>query len=251
MSYLLIRQGTSFSYIKNSLCLRIRKNMLIANISSLKTYQMETLAYHANISCTSHTVMLPSNQRRILYDTAISVFQSDKREVCRLNEKGSNAYESFLDIVNRIGMIIGGILLCVMSLAVFASVLSRYIPNFSLTWVEEMVTYGMAWLCTIGGGLATRKGEMTSVTLFLNKVPEKPRRVLRIVNCMASLIVFLFLIRCGYQMALTGALRKAVSFPQVTMFWLYIALPVGVAIMFLNTLGTILRILAEGKEAAS
>ncbi len=168
-----------------------------------------------------------------------------------MNNNAFRAYDAFLDIVNKIGMAVGGFLLCAMSLTVFGSVLSRYIPNFSLTWVEEMVTYGMAWLCTIGGGLATRKGEMTSVTLFLNKVPEKPRRAIRILNSVMSLVIFVFLVKCGYEMALTGALRKAVSFPQITLYWLYIALPVGVVIMFLNTAGNIARIILEGKGEKS
>ena len=148
-------------------------------------------------------------------------------------------YFRFLDIVNLIGLILGGVLLCVMSLAVFGSVISRYIPNFSLTWVEELVTYGMAWLCTVGGGLATRKGDMTRVTLFLNLFPDRIKKVMELFAFAASIIIFILIIRSGYQMALVGLNRKSTAMPVVTMFWLYIAMPAGVTIMLLNTLGRI------------
>jgi TRAP-type C4-dicarboxylate transport system permease small subunit len=141
----------------------------------------------------------------------------------------------FVDGINRIVKIIGGTILCAMSVAVFASVMSRYFANISLTWVEEAATFGMAWLCTLGGGLATRKGDMTAVTLGIMFLPSRVQRICRIASCLFCLILFVFIIDAGIKMAVVAQMQRSPSIPQLTMFWVYIALPIGLVIMFINT----------------
>lgn len=155
------------------------------------------------------------------------------------------AYFKFVDIIDAIAKILGGGLLCLISITVFASVISRFIPGFSLTWVEELVTYAMAWLCTLGGGIATRHGDMTTVTIILNLFPEKVKKIVRVIACLFSLVIFALIIKAGWQMALVGNLRKSTAVPAITMFWMYLALPVGMIIMFLNTVARIIEILDE------
>ena len=148
-------------------------------------------------------------------------------------------------VINSVIKIIGGVILCAMSIAVFASVLSRYFVNISLTWVEESATFGMAWLCTLGAALATRKGDMTTVTLGIMFFPYKVQKILRIVSCLMCLVFFLLIIDAGTKMALIAGLQRSPSIPQLTMYWVYIALPVGLVIMFINTA---VRMIEIGKE---
>jgi len=154
-------------------------------------------------------------------------------------------YFKLVDVMNIIAKGLGGILLCLISITVFLSVVSRFIPGFSVTWVEELVTYAMAWLCTLGGGIATRHGDMTSVTIILNRFAEKPKKLIRIVACIFSLIIFAFIIKAGWQMTLLGNLRKSTAIPAITMLWMYLALPVGMIVMFFNTIARIIEIVDE------
>lgn len=146
-----------------------------------------------------------------------------------------SAVRKFADGINAIVKIIGGFILCAMSIAVFASVVSRYFVNISLTWVEEAATFGMAWLCTLGGGLATRKGDMTAVTLGIMFLPPKIQKICKIASCLLCLILFVFIIDAGIKMAVVARMQRSPSIPQLTMFWVYIALPVGLVVMFVNT----------------
>ena len=156
-------------------------------------------------------------------------------------------YFRFVIFINFIAKAIGGCLLCIISVTVFASVISRFIPGFSLTWVEELVTYALAWLSTLGGGLAVRHGDMTAVTIVISAFPAKIQKIFRIISCIISLAIFICIIQCGYQMALVGSLRKSVAIPEITMFWLYLALPAGMTLMFLNTIARIIEIINEGQ----
>jgi TRAP-type C4-dicarboxylate transport system permease small subunit len=151
----------------------------------------------------------------------------------------------FADGVNNVVKIIGGIILCTMSIAVFASVVSRYFANISLTWVEEAATFGMAWLCTLGGGLATRKGDMTAVTLGIMFLPPKIQKICRVASCLFCLILFVFILDAGVKMAVVARMQRSPSIPQLTMFWVYVALPVGLVIMFINTTIRMIEICAN------
>jgi TRAP-type C4-dicarboxylate transport system permease small subunit len=137
--------------------------------------------------------------------------------------------------MNSMVKVFGGIILCAMSIAVFVSVASRYLSNTTLIWIEEAATFGMAWLCALGAGLATRKGDMTAVTLGIMLLPPKVQKICRIVSCAMCLVLFVFIIDAGIRMAIVARLQRAPSIPQLQMFWVYIAMPVGMVIMFLNT----------------
>jgi TRAP-type C4-dicarboxylate transport system permease small subunit len=165
----------------------------------------------------------------------------------------SNGFAAILkmvDSMNAAVKIIGGVILCAMSITVFASVASRYFANISLTWLEEAATFGMAWLCTLGAGLATRKGDMTAVTLGIMFLPPKVQKICRIVSCAISLVLFVLVIDAGIRMAIVARLQHSPSIPQLTMFWVYIAMPVGLVIMFLNTAVRMVEIYLEKEGGA-
>ena len=147
--------------------------------------------------------------------------------------------------LNSLVKIIGGIILCAMSVAVFASVFSRYFMNYSLTWIEEAATLGMAWLCALGAGLAARKGDMTAVTLGIMFLPYKVRKICRIASCLICLALFAIVIDAGIKMAAIARMQRVSSIPQLSMFWVNIALPIGLAVMFINT---VVRMIEIGKE---
>lgn len=46
-------------------------------------------------------------------------------------------------------------------------------------------------------------------------------------------------------MTLLGNLRKSTAIPAITMLWMYLALPVGMIVMFFNTIARIIEIVDE------
>lgn len=149
--------------------------------------------------------------------------------------------------MNALVKLLGGIILCAMSIAVFASVASRYFVNISLTWIDESATFGMAWLCTLGAALATRHGDMSTVTIGVMYLPEKVQKYLRILSCILCLVLFTVLIDSGMKMAIVAKMQRASSIPAMTMLWVYLALPVGFILMFINTVARIIEIITEVK----
>ena len=61
--------------------------------------------------------------------------------------------EQGLIVANRWVLIVA---LAVMATLVFGNVVSRYLFNYSFSWVEELTRYMMIWVCFLGSGLALR-----------------------------------------------------------------------------------------------
>ncbi len=66
-----------------------------------------------------------------------------------------------------------------MAILVFANVVSRYLFNHSMVWVEEFTQYQMIWITWLGAGLALREGRHVAVDLLQDALPEALRRLLR------------------------------------------------------------------------
>ncbi len=84
--------------------------------------------------------------------------------------------EALLVAANRWVVIV---MMGTMALLVFANVVSRYLFNHSLVWVEELTQYQMIWIAWLGAGLALREGRHVSVDLLEDALPDGARRVLR------------------------------------------------------------------------
>src|SRR5690606_6818329 len=66
-----------------------------------------------------------------------------------------------------------------MAALVLANVVSRYVYNYSIIWVEELTQFQMIWITYLGAGLALRQGRHVAVDLVENLLPPGLRRGLR------------------------------------------------------------------------
>lgn len=85
-------------------------------------------------------------------------------------------------------LIIG--LMASMAVLVFANVVSRYLFNHSVIWVEEFTQYQMIWITWLGAGLALREGRHVAVDLLQDALPETTRRLVRAAIA-ATMLAFL------------------------------------------------------------
>jgi TRAP-type C4-dicarboxylate transport system permease small subunit len=143
-----------------------------------------------------------------------------------------DAAESGLVRLNRWVVIA---LMAVMAVLVFANVVSRYLFNFSIIWVEELTRYMMVWVGFIGSGLVLRFGAHIAVDVFQDLLPARAAQTLR-----ASIVVIL---------AVTFATMTWLGFRYVAFAWdqetpvlnwnfgiVYLAIPIGSLLMLAHLL---------------
>lgn len=122
-----------------------------------------------------------------------------------------------------------------MGLIAFTAVIYRFVLLDPIRWSEEAARYMMVWVTFLGAGYAMGKGKHIGVTMFVEKLPEKGRRISL---CVAEIVILLFLAAVAVQGGnLIFSLRKQTSPAMGLPMWIpYLAVPVGAVHMFLHVL---------------
>ena len=120
-----------------------------------------------------------------------------------------------------------------MAVLVFVNVITRYLMNYSIIWVEELTQYEMIWVAYLGAGLAFREGRHVAVETFQDVLPTMPRRILRwliwfaMVVFLGTLTVLGFMIVAFTWNQETPVLNVPAGLP-------YLAVPMGAAALLLH-----------------
>jgi len=122
-----------------------------------------------------------------------------------------------------------------MALLVFLNVVTRYVFNHSIIWVEELTQYEMIWVAYLGAGLALREGRHVAVDTLQDLLPALPRKLLRTLIAIALAVFLLVLTVLGFQIVAftwnqeTPVLNVPTGLP-------YLAVPLGAAAFLLHLL---------------
>lgn len=125
------------------------------------------------------------------------------------------------------------VLMAVMAALVFANVVSRYVFNVSIIWVEELTQYQMIWITYLGAGLALREGRHVAVDILQDWLPAALRRLARALIWLAMALFLAALVYFGVQIAAftwdqeTPVMNIPTGIP-------YLAIPIGAAVFLLH-----------------
>ncbi len=154
------------------------------------------------------------------------------RGLDRVSEALSRAAERLLILVG-----------IAMSVVVILQVFFRFVVYVPFPWSEELARYLMIWMGMVGSFVALRRGRHIGVNSLVERFPPAARRVAAI-GLHLVLIAFLALIaREGLNLALFNAMQKSPAM-MIPMFFPYLAIPVGAALMIVELVGGVLRLLA-------
>jgi len=113
--------------------------------------------------------------------------------------------------------------------------------------VEELARYLMIWTGFLGSSLAIRRGSHLGFSMLVDRLP---RAINLLVSCCVSvgIMIFLgFLIKYGWFITAFVRNQSSPTLP-VTMFWVYLAIPVGSAVMLLQILFALCERLLTASE---
>jgi len=144
---------------------------------------------------------------------------------------------SLLSHINRVNLAacrLASIFLCgAIAVIVAAGVFFRYVLNDSLSWAEELSKFCMLWLVFVGAPIALRIGNHIAIEILPGALPERPAALLR-TAVMALVIAFLaVLLWKSWGFAANGWTQTAIAIGDISMFWIFVSIPVGSASMLL------------------
>ncbi|HRN76104.1 TRAP transporter small permease [Ottowia sp.] len=127
----------------------------------------------------------------------------------------------------RIAMWIACLMLAIASsLAVF-QIFTRFVLEQPAEWSEVLIRFSLIWMVFLGIPMAFRQGAMISVDALYRAVPTHFKRVLDLVVALAALALMLIILWWGFDYAVRGSVQTMAGLEVLSMFWAYIALPVG------------------------
>ena len=135
------------------------------------------------------------------------------------------------------------------SLGMF-QIVTRFIIERPAEWTEVLIRFSLIWMVFLGIPAAFRQGAMVSVDVVYRTVPPRGRRVLDWVVAFASLVLVLVILWWGWDYAVRGRVQSMAGLESISMFWGYLALPVGALFCILGIVGNLLDPMREELETA-
>ena len=125
------------------------------------------------------------------------------------------------------------------SLGMF-QIITRFILERPAEWTEVLIRFTLIWMVFMGIAAAFRQGAMVSVDVLYRWSPPKIKRVLDYVVAIAALTLLTVILWWGWDYANRGKVQTVIGLEDVSMFWAYLAMPVGAVFSMMGVVGNLL-----------
>lgn len=106
-------------------------------------------------------------------------------------------------------------------------IVTRFIIERPAEWTEVLIRFTLIWMVFLGIPAAFRAGAMVSVDVLYRWSGPRLRRVLDAMVAIAALGLIAVIVWIGWDYAQRGKVQSITGLEDVSMFWAYLALPVG------------------------
>ena len=119
-------------------------------------------------------------------------------------------------------------------------IVTRFVLEQPAEWTEVLIRFSLIWMVFLAIPAAFRQGAMVSVDVLYRWSPPRIRRVLDHVVALAALALIGVIIWWGWDYAQRGGVQSMAGLESISMFWAYVAMPVGGVFSAIGILGNLL-----------
>jgi TRAP-type C4-dicarboxylate transport system permease small subunit len=139
-----------------------------------------------------------------------------------------------LGLVRRAIQLVIILMFVVLIATVFYQVLGRYLFNAPPSWSEELARFLQVWIALLASALCIQQGMHLGVDYLLYAVPPRGRASLEVlVNVLVTGFLLLLLVQ-GVKILDVAAVQTSPAM-GINMWYAYLAVPVGAALMLLES----------------
>lgn len=124
------------------------------------------------------------------------------------------------------------VIVAVIAAILIAAVIYRYGLNSAISWAEEASKYLMVWLTFLGTPIALRNFAHINIDLIYKVIPPILQQLFYLIVSLIILTTMTIVFLKGLSFAEMGARQVASSF-NLSMWYMYIAVPIGSALTML------------------
>ncbi|MBT8364739.1 MAG: TRAP transporter small permease [Deltaproteobacteria bacterium] len=137
-------------------------------------------------------------------------------------------------LVESMVILIAGLIVAIVT----AEVTLRYLFSHSMIFTEELSRYLMVWIVFLGSALAIRDGSHIRIQILLNRLGPRMQQIVKLA-AYALIIVFLIFITVEGLKILPRQLQQMCITIDISLFYFYLAIPVGSILMIIFMLPVI------------
>jgi len=158
-----------------------------------------------------------------------------------------NKFDNFIKAINKYFSIIAGLLILIMSVAVFIDVIKRYFFNNPSTWILDFAALSLVFVVFLSFAPALESGSHVSVDLFKEKASGKVQKILEfIVFGLTLLFGLIFLWKTlDYTIQVAEDNVSSNSNIRIPLKYIYFIAPVGFLQFLLTTLNIYLNTITK------
>lgn len=133
---------------------------------------------------------------------------------------------------------VGGLILAVMTAAVFLQVVLRYLGLVGIDGLEEIPRFLFVWLIMFGAAAAMWRHEHTVLDYFLNRFGPLPRALISIFTNVLGITLFAYLIWLSFVLVPNAGFQTSAGL-GLTLDYVFAAIPAGSVMMIVPMLRNI------------
>ncbi len=156
---------------------------------------------------------------------------------------------SILQVTRTVVRAVVVVVFATIVVVVFGQVVSRFLFNAPFSWSEELARYLQVWLIMLGSVACLRKGLHLTVDYAIHSLPQGTKRNLHLLSLAATLF-FLGVVFVSGISLIAATLNQRTPALQLPMWAVYLAIPVGSMLMFMESVDLVLTALDEAKQPA-
>ncbi len=162
-------------------------------------------------------------------------------------------FQTWNDVVLRIGRYISLVAIALMVLAILVQVFFRYVLNNALPWPDEAARFMMLWMTGLMAPMAYRRGGFVAIDMLVEALPKTAGSILSLILLLISGAVLAVALPIGYG-EITGFSAKFATaslyvptnlefseWIKVPRWWMMLSMVVGVALLLIVNIELILR----------
>lgn len=116
-------------------------------------------------------------------------------------------------------------------------IVTRFVFEQPAEWSEVLIRFALIWMVFLGIPEAFRMGAMVSIDLMYRLVPPPFRRALHALITLVTIALLAVMIWYGWDYAQRGKVQTMSGLEDLSMFWAYVAIPVGAAFAIFGIIG--------------
>lgn len=150
------------------------------------------------------------------------------------------SFLAFERVTTGLAMALACLMLVIASSLGMFQIITRFVLERPAEWTEVLIRFSLIWMVFLGIPMAFRQGAMVSVDVLYRWSPKGIKRVLDVVVALAALTLVGVIIWWGIDYANRGKVQSMIGLEDVSMFWAYIAMPIGAAFSVIAIIANLL-----------